>query len=631
MRSGKLFSTALAVSPKHRRPRLVVRRWAVWNERGQLLREVPRPEEGDLDAGTNIIWAADTPATKKTSASIGHGVGKTSFCRLLRFGLGDELPADLRNRFVRVFGDGRLALSVEVDGKTFMVVRSIQSPAHALVTDQIDFSEVPKLDLKSRAALATLRERLSACFPEADVDTWPRVLPTVTRDQDARRDVATWREPSTGKKETRSAELLLGMGLYSKNVGESEEIERQRKHAADAAEKAVTEEAAQLEQRALWNAARLRRQLGLAKIAEDDNAIAGAERVAGAAKAIVGETEAPPGLIWLRDSAAALHQRIRATDQSLSQAEAQLAYFKSLLDVHDESRRQLEAAESKFQRASQTKPTVCVACEQPLTSAAAEAKHQSHAQEELASVRRNLADLDVKRSAASVSRDNWASKLCDTKTLLTGLEAEGRAADAQLADAEAAYQQALGVARLVEREASDLVRLIKRPPRTPKKKERRSKAASGMEADVLRRRNLLQQKYDAILRDLLGDEAHAEISFAGNVINSSLDLDGPIGGTALQVLSVRAFDIAAMLLRAEGHVPGPAFLVHDSPRDGDMSPVLYERYFRLLLKLEELGGPCFQMFVTTTTPPPEEPSQVRERIRLTLRGAPEERLFGRAL
>lgn len=623
MRSGKLFRPPLAVTPKSARPRLSVRRWAFWNEAGDLLRDVD-----NLDDGVNVIWAADKAATAQTSAAAGHGAGKTSFCRLLRYGLGDALHDDLRNRLVRRLGDCRVGLVVEIDGERFAVVRSIQTEAHALVTDPARFLEAPQMQLGHKSAMTPLRGKIASFFDDASTSAWSGLLPVLARDQDARRDVATWREPSKGTREARAAELLRMLEMFSKAVGDADAAAAATKREADAEELAAAQEVEQTKFRALGIAARLRKQLGLSKKAEDDDPVVGAERLAQEAKAAVDRQAAPPqGVLDLRREWDDLQARRLTFEQAIAQATGHIDSLSEQIKLFDAKRLEAEGREAEHTRATIAAPAMCPYCAQPLATDAAREHLRAEQKRELEALRSNLADLARQRVAATSTSEIWERKRGAARRDLAELEAPRKLLADNLAKLEAEHQQELGIARHVEREARDLVAMIKRPPKAPHKKTRRVSKDARPETDVLRRRNLLQEKYDAILRELLGDEAHAELSFSGNVIESSLDMDGPVGGQALRVLSVLAFDVAAMVLRAEGLLPGPAFLVHDSPRDGDMSPIYYEKYLALFLKLEQLGGGCFQTFVTTTTPVPRTPPELRKRIRLTLRGPARERLL----
>ena len=96
-------------------PRLWVRRFVIWSEPGVVLREI------HLRPGLNIIWAPD-PADRAASAdgdvTVGHGSGKTLFCRLLRYCLGEDrfAPGEQRDRIAKAFPEGRVGAEVMLDG-----------------------------------------------------------------------------------------------------------------------------------------------------------------------------------------------------------------------------------------------------------------------------------------------------------------------------------------------------------------------------------------------------------------------------------------------------------------------------------------------------------------------------------
>ncbi len=81
-----------------------------------------------------------------------------------------------------------------------------------------------------------------------------------------------------------------------------------------------------------------------------------------------------------------------------------------------------------------------------------------------------------------------------------------------------------------------------------------------------------------------------------------------------------------MLCAAEGTSSAPAFLVHDSPREGDLDSWTYARLFETAYPLgpKEETAP-FQYIVTTTTEPPE--GEIRGRVRANLSARSDETRF----
>lgn len=83
-----------------------------------------------------------------------------------------------------------------------------------------------------------------------------------------------------------------------------------------------------------------------------------------------------------------------------------------------------------------------------------------------------------------------------------------------------------------------------------------------------------------------------------------------VGGEAYQVLEILLGDITALLDSATSQSSlHPGLVVHDCPREADMSEKLYQEFLLLVTEGEEQlrreGRVPFQYIVTTTSPPPD--------------------------
>jgi hypothetical protein len=116
---------SLAVPAGLKEPRLWVRRLAIWEAPdGQKIRDI------SLRQGLNIIWSPDGSDGDGDAAglrAIGHGSGKTLFCRLLRYCLGEHRFADetQRERIALAFPNGIVGAEVMLDGVCWAVVRPL--------------------------------------------------------------------------------------------------------------------------------------------------------------------------------------------------------------------------------------------------------------------------------------------------------------------------------------------------------------------------------------------------------------------------------------------------------------------------------------------------------------------------
>jgi len=142
----------------------------------------------------------------------------------------------------------------------------------------------------------------------------------------------------------------------------------------------------------------------------------------------------------------------------------------------------------------------------------------------------------------------------------------------------------------------------------------------------------LSEKFDPIVRRLVGSDAKGRVTLSGNGLEPNVNMGGDRTTAAIDSLKVLAFDLAVLCLSIEGATRVPAFLIHDSPREADLGLSIYHRLFRLVTEIEGSDGPPqFQYIVTTTTRPPEDLA-IEPWLRLTLRGSPgTERLLRRDL
>jgi hypothetical protein len=137
----------------------------------------------------------------------------------------------------------------------------------------------------------------------------------------------------------------------------------------------------------------------------------------------------------------------------------------------------------------------------------------------------------------------------------------------------------------------------------------------------------LQRWFDFLVQRIVAPEANGTIVLDGNGLHPRIQWRGTRRSVALNSLQIVLFDLAAMLCAVEGNSRAPAFLVHDSPREGDLDPWTYARLFEAVFELgpDESTAP-FQYIVTTTTDPPD--GRVRTRVRLRISADVEQhRLF----
>jgi len=262
------------------------------------------------------------------------------------------------------------------------------------------------------------------------------------------------------------------------------------------------------------------------------------------------------------------------------------------------------------------------------------------------------AALDARRDALSAERDAAQTQADDARRSVAELSAQRAQLDQdighldeELVELDRELDRELVVQRDLHYRARRLRDEIERVDATLTELEGHEDALEGVQDDIKDSLELLQaarevhrgrlarfeRLYDAIIKELVGQEAEGRVRVHQRGIEVDLELDGRRVSAALESLKVVAFDLAALLFAMEGKAALPGLLVHDSPREADLGASLYGRIFDFVHDLAQLTPePAFQYIITTTTAPPEHFQE--QDVVLRLRGTPtNERLLKAAL
>lgn len=116
--------------------------------------------------------------------------------------------------------------------------------------------------------------------------------------------------------------------------------------------------------------------------------------------------------------------------------------------------------------------------------------------------------------------------------------------------------------------------------------------------------------YEGICQHVLGKVVRGSVTTKKRLLNLELSDRGPLTSAAIETIKVLALDLAAVWYASERRGFHPGFLIHDGPREADMDAWLYRRFFTFVAALEAAyparEESAFQYILTTTEPPPEE-------------------------
>ena len=636
-------------------PRLWVRRLVVWSEPGVQLREVR------LRPGLNILWAPD-PAERPGAVGgdagvIGHGSGKTLFCRLLRYCLGEDRFAtdEQREAIAHAFPNGRVSAEVLVDGVPWVVVRPIgMGRGHLAVRDAdldqvVNGKEAEGVDLFLDAIAATFRfEELAGVVSEdRPREIWRLALAWLSRDQECRFDkLLDWR----------SADSHSGSAARNLSVPQLRHVLRALIGAIDPAESALREKIATLEtehsaakQEAgsrASEASRLRSSLSEELQVDPESLVPGPMEVEVLRHAATtrfdrlaevqdGSDPSVTDLDALRSESYAARQRVEELQNRLSGVQARIPEIEALIA---RIRGEIPGASARARGAEQP---VCPVCEVPVDLALAEGCKLSHRLPDLAEMKRRLdqlqEDAERERQRLEEHREQERRIVLD----LTPARERADKLHQRLRSVEL-MRDTRSESWFRARRCIDDVDRLDRLLAGHDSIQSRVDALEG-EIQITRDRvgafrdaqtgvfDALSRTFDDIIRTVVGMNASGTVAFDGNGLRSSVVLGGERSTAAIDSLKVIAFDLAVMCMSIDGLTHVPAFLIHDSPREADLGLGVYHRLFHFVRDLEHGGArPSFQYIVTTTTSPPSA-LRMDPWLVETLGGAAEERLLRRDL
>jgi hypothetical protein len=644
----------LTVPAGLKEPRLWVRRLAIWEAPGgQKVRDIT------LRPGLNIIWSPDgfDDAVAGVRA-IGHGSGKTLFCRLLRYCLGEQRFADegQRERIALAFPNGLVGAEVLLDGVCWAVLRPLGIRRRHVAIANGNLDEIAAGD-GATTTIDPLIEAIEQVIVTPDIASlarlqagqraWPIALAWLTRDQECRfDDVLDWRSPASGSDAPLPASgreigpRREALRAFLTAITEEEQQARCTEEALRTDIVTAEREGSYLD----WDRGRRHKQLvdqlGLAEQTLPETPLllevfrkAADEQLAAAAQLPTG------GMAELGQARKALQEareETRRTDEERIRLEAQIPAEKQVLTLLSSEIPSLSAA------AENAASQVCPICEVPIDKALAEKCGLSH----------KLHNETECRARLAAKRE----EIGDQKRKISDLEARLRALQPAVAIGRQQVQQAEKRVQVIEsirdarasawQAATRLKEGVERFAELSTERDEVRKRLRNLEDKLTKERERLgvfrdkqgptfgkvTQKFSAIIRRLVNENAKGAVTLSGNGLEFVVDVDGDRRTAAIESLKVLAFDLACLCLSVEGSTRVPAFLVHDSPREADLGLSIYDELFRLMRELE---GPTdkasFQYIVTTTTRPPDDLRRV-PWLRLVLRGAPgSERLMGRDL
>lgn len=652
-RQPDLFADApMTVAPRagETEPRLWVRRLTVWKDAETPIRDIA------LRPGLNIVWSPDPADAEGATAAagnnrLGHGSGKTLFCRLLRYCLGEDRHSadEQRQRIGVAFPEGYVTAEVMVCGELWGVVRSLgggrehhavqgQQPQALLASLPPQPSGMtPMVEAIQRQVLTEPIAKLMQA--ERPLDPWLITLAWLTRDQECRFDkVLDWRAPDSESgspvRSMSQTRILEALRALLGAIG-NEEIEAR-------AEIARVEEGAKASgtevDRLLWQVRRSRKdaaeavglpleELPEGRLCVDVLRRTAADRLAKLAKVDSGD---------LHGNVAELRVKLEVQQSVVADLEVKEAAATAAADALNALlptlRGELTVGRMKVLDASSP---ICIICEVPIDRALAEGCGLSHKLPDLDALRKRAQELEDKaqkcglalktnEDAVRAAKQALPAARARQHELKKALDAAERAQDARSGAWRGAQVAREGAKRLADLYDELEAARGKFDKHSEVIEAKRDQLSSYRDAAQRATFDQLSMQFNAVVRALVAPESNGRVVLGSDRLKLNVELGGSRSTAAIESLKVIAFDLAALCMSIEGKTHAPAFCVHDSPREADLGLSVYQRLFEVVAEMEETQPVLFQYIVTTTTSPPKHLCK-RPWLTETLYGSPADR------
>jgi hypothetical protein len=630
---GELFPKAevtVRLDDSRREPRLWVRRIVIWEKPGEIIRDIP------LRCGLNIIWSPD-PGAKQAElgldAGSGHGAGKTLFCRLLRYCLGEDTFSndEQRRSITDLLPAGLVGAEVVIDGKPWAVIRPIGQTRKHVAREDATLEDLAPMKEPGGSIEPLLDALRSQLFPkgidgylpsDSQNAAWLFALAWLSRDQECRFDhILDWRHKRADSGSiavSPTKEQLLIVVRAFLGIIEQEEMRLKAKRVNLSETKRSLERDVAYYQR---QSEQLRAGLVQALAVDAETEVggelgAGLFREKAESKLKGSEREDNPEDIATLSS----HRQEReGLLKETAVLESEIRKFNSTERIHDEQLKVIRGERSNLDAAAlkaQLGP-VCPVCSVPIDEALAEGCSLSHHSWDPGDVSDEKQRLATQTAAHNEAISRIRALTAENTAQLEKLsrkEAELAAEiDELVKKIESARsrrrQQWFSAKQLVE-QVSSLQLASENVAKAKKSLEDlaiRDSELADLEAKLRNHHNdalsRMEELFSYVCKGLLGNQVKASLALSGQ----GLQADVEVGGMAMESLKAIAFDLAALLMSIEGHSMLPSFLVHDSPREADLGEAIYHRLFRLVRSFERIGDdPPFQYIITTTSRPPDE-------------------------
>lgn len=614
------------LTENHRGPRLWIGRIALWQDASTSpLRDI------SLRRGMNIIWSPDL-ATNGTGATP-HGSGKSTFCRLIRYCLGELHFANEEQRplMQHKLPDGFVGAEIMIDDECWVVTRPIgmKLPSRVVHAERIECTFDQLLVETTPSTIAPIiLDRFCSDYRDQVPDNlkadqvWDILLAWLARDQECRLDdMFDWRSKRSGSGspaqelslDTKLAVVRLAIGALSAN-----EV------SATAKVRTLTRERDRLKQNLShldWfqknRFGELCEGLSLSKDRDPSDETVRMELIDKANEELAKITGATH--VKGQSPSADLQAKRKTLQSEKDEVVKKRADAQALLDTLPA---QISAARSEHgtEQARLEGGVIvrCVICQVDIDEVKAKGCGISSERCDLDAVRERIERAEQGVAKLLKQQDDLPKTIAEFGSEIARIDGELEAVDKEFELREKQLSDTISKAD----EARELVREADGFNRQMVKRDAEIKSLNAVESKIEGLRDSIQLElkrastavgdlesiFQQLIASLMPKGCSGKIRLDGNGLHTDILLERGVGlsTAAMESFKIVAFDLAAMILSVNGKAKMPAFLIHDSPREADLDVSIYSNLFDVVLCLEgRAETPPFQYIITTTSPPAE--------------------------
>lgn len=589
-----------------------------------------------LRRGLNILWAEpEDPATSEGlygDGFAGHATGKTLFCRILRYLLGEPNygTAELEEHVKGTFQELWALATIRVNGQTWLVGRPLAGPGGDFAIKEGLIESVWKTAPASfgyRNFTDALEKECGEPLAKMNsAEAWRNLLPWIARDQEARfATIVAWRDSSSEADNPRSSRdvqhLILRAVLGLLNGGEF-----------DMRQEVATKE----EEIKSWNAdLPLKEALAARDIAQLVQTLRSVSRMevelsdlVAAKDRIISQIE-----IWQESldhfkkqpeseevvkAREALQDAISANATASARIRALAEEIPTLQQQADKSLLMLDRIRKKGLRDPKR------VAEKFCPNSYLKAVDRECVEASPKDVEESMVEIDELEEQAKNLANSLTAKLDEKARLESRMDQVQAAIDEKRRNLQEAISRFPSPAIVIKREitllekaegeleaaiqsANDLKQMKENVRRAQERVAELKAALTQLKLIADRQLRSFSAIFGDIIRAVLGGSVLASADLTERGIQLHVKRTRELGGAAVESIKTIAFDLAAVLHSVEGNCAHPRFLIHDGPREADMAQVIYERFFYYARRIEDATPPeeaTFQYILTTTTHPP---------------------------